>query len=126
MSLADKSRSVIRSSGSVTTLLLLKDLIKSVSPPAAGRLDLLTSVLLHRAPPGRDARPPTVAGRAGRGGGRESKWAVSSIGRDVEGTGGAGGGEDGGSAAPQLPEAGALLQASTDPGALSLQGVEPG
>lgn len=69
----------------MTSLLLLKDLIKSISPPAAGRLALLTSVLLRWAPPSREleARPPTAAGRARRGGGREDKWAVGGVGRDA-------------------------------------------
>lgn len=123
------------SAGSVSSLLLLEDFIEGVSPAAAGRLALLASVLLHRAPPGRrlDPRPPSAAGGAGRGGGREDEGAVGSVGRDAEGAGGAGGGQDGGRAPPQLPEAGALLQASSSPsstsfgpGALALQGVEPG
>lgn len=119
-----------RSSGSVASLLLLEDLIKGVSLPSAGRLVLLAAVLLHRAPPGREleARPPGAARRAGRGGGREDERAVSSVGCDEEGAGGAVGGVDGGRAAPQLPEAGALLQTaySSDPGGLTLQGVGPG
>lgn len=116
---------------SVTSLLLLKDLIKSVSPPAAGRLALFTLVLLHRAPPGRelDARHATTAWWAGRGGGREDELAVGGVRRDAEGACGAGGGEGGGRAAPQLPEAGALLEASSqgaNPRTLTLPGVEPG
>lgn len=76
---------------SVASLLLLKDLIKSVSPPAAGRLALVTSVLLHRTPPRREleARPPTAARRAGRGGGREDVRAVGGVRCDEEGAGGA-------------------------------------
>lgn len=78
----------------MTSLLLLEDFIKSVSPTAAGRLALLTSVLLRRAPPGRelDARPSAVPRRAGRGGGCEDERAVDGVGRDAEGAGGAGGG----------------------------------
>lgn len=89
-------------------LLLLEDLVEGVSPPADGRLALVSGVLVR-------------GDRAGGGG------------RDAEGAGGARGGEDGGggggagdeAAAPQLPEAGALLQAA-EPGALKLRGVEPG
>lgn len=105
----------------MTSLLLLKDLIEGVSPPADGRLALVTPVLLGGAPPA----PELEAGPPTRGGGDDR------VGGDAEGAGGAGGGEDGGRAAPQLPEAGALLQAScssssTEPSALTLQGVEPG
>ncbi len=100
---------------SVTSLLLLKDLIKSVSPATAGRLALFASILLHRAPPGRllDTCPPTTPRRAGRGGGWEDKRAVDGVWCDAEGAGGTGGDEGSGRAAPQLPEAGALLQASS-------------
>lgn len=116
-----------RSSGSVTSLLLLEYLIESVSPPTAGRLALLAAVLLSGTPPGLDleARPPGAG--AGQGVGlREGDRDVGRAWRDTEGAGGAARGEDG-SSSPQLPEAGALLQAASSYlQALVLQGVEPG
>lgn len=115
---------------SVTPLLLLKDLIEGVSPAAAGRLNVLTSVLLHRALPGYElnARPLAVTRRAGRGRGSQSEWRLDGVRGDAERVGGAGGSQDGSRAASQFPEAGALLQASSSnhPGAMTLQWVEPG
>lgn len=51
---------------SVSPLLLLKDIIEGVSPAAAGRLTVFTSVLC-RAPPGYelDAHPLAITRRAG-------------------------------------------------------------
>lgn len=115
----------------MSSLLLLEDLIKRISPPAPRRLALFAAVLLCRAPPSRglDARPATVADQAG---GREDERALDGVRRDAEGAGGHGVGHGGRRVAPQLAEARALLQgpsscsSSGGPGALTLEGVEPG
>lgn len=113
----------------MSPLLLLKDLIESVSPAAGSRITVLASVLVRRAPPGYelDARPLAVTRRAGRGRGGQGEWRVDGIRGDAERAGGVGGSQDSSRAAPQLPEAGALLQASssTHPGAMTLQWVGP-
>lgn len=114
----------------MASVLLLEDLIKSCSPPAAGSITVLTRVIFGGAPPGwvLNTRPSAITRRAGRGRGRKRHLALSVVRSDPERPGGAGGGQTIAGAAPQLPEAGALLQSSSsaEPGAQTLQGVRPG
>lgn len=53
----------------VASVLLLEDLIKSFSPPAAGCITVLTRIIFGRAPPGWElnTRPSAITRGAGRG-----------------------------------------------------------
>lgn len=114
----------------VASVLLLEDLVKSFSSTADGCITVLAYIIFGRAPPGWELShcPSAITRGAGRGRGWKRHLALSVVRSNPKRAGQAGGAETIHSAAPQLPEAGALLQSSSSagPGAQTLQGVKPG